>query len=50
MDTNEPEVIECKFCWDKKKHKSIELFFFDRANNLRPCEYCPVCGRKYEED
>lgn len=48
----QPEVNtepECGFCWDKRKKKDIELYFFDRANNMRPCAYCPICGRKYED-
>lgn len=39
----------CNFCWDKKKNKTKELFFLDAANNMRPCTYCPSCGRKYLE-
>lgn len=40
----------CGFCWDKRKKKSKELFFLDAANNMRVCNYCPSCGRKYEEE
>lgn len=40
----------CGFCWDKKRKKSKELFFLDSANNMRVCDYCPSCGRKYEEE
>lgn len=40
----------CAFCWDKKKDKEIELYFFDRANNLRVSRFCPNCGRKYLEE
>lgn len=40
------EEIDCGFCWDFRKKKTIELFFLDRANNMRPCDYCPSCGRK----
>lgn len=39
----------CGFCWDKKKKQDKELFFLDAANNMRICNYCPYCGRKYEE-
>ena len=39
----------CFYCWDKKREKEKELFFFDHANNLKLCQYCPVCGRKYGE-
>ena len=41
----------CFYCWDsrKKKEKPV-LFFFDAANNLRECEYCPKCGRHYGEE
>ena len=38
--------IGCGFCRDKRKNKDIELYFLDRANNMRPCFYCPSCGRK----
>lgn len=41
--------IGCGFCWDKKRKKDKELFFLDAANNMRVCNYCPYCGRKYEE-
>jgi len=45
--TNE---IGCFYCYDNKKRKEKEvLYFFDAANNLRECEYCPKCGRKYGE-
>ena len=37
----------CTYCWDEKKKKSKEIFYFDSANNLRSAEYCPNCGRKY---
>ena len=39
----------CFFCWDTKKKKEKELYFFDAANNMRLCDYCPHCGRKYGE-
>lgn len=45
IQTQDPE---CGFCWDRRKKKTIELFFLDRANNMRPCEYCPICGRKLQ--
>lgn len=42
--------IGCFYCYDnKKKKEKEELYFFDAANNLRACEYCPKCGRKYGE-
>lgn len=40
----EPE-FGCGFCWDKRKQVNKELFFFDAANNMRICKYCPNCGR-----
>ena len=43
------EEIGCGFCWDKKRKRDKELFFLDAANNMRPCTFCPSCGRKYEE-
>lgn len=42
--------IGCFYCYDNKKHMEKEvLYFFDAANNLKVCEYCPKCGRKYGE-
>ncbi len=41
------EIVRCRFCWDDKKKKDRPLTFFDQANNLRTCNYCPWCGRKY---
>ena len=51
---NETQVVEntdygCGFCWDKKRNQEKELFFLDKANNMRVCHFCPNCGRKYEE-
>lgn len=43
----ENEEVKCRFCWDDKKKKDRPLTFFDQANNLRTCNYCPWCGRKY---
>lgn len=44
------EEFGCFYCWDRKRHQEKPiLFFFDAANNLRECEYCPKCGRKYGE-
>lgn len=51
-ETQQPiEEVEigCGYCWDRKKKKEKELFFLDAANNMRVCNYCPYCGRKYEE-
>lgn len=44
------EEFGCSYCWDsrKKKEKNV-LWFLDAANNLRECDYCPKCGRKYGE-
>lgn len=39
------EIFGCGFCWDKRKHQTKELFFLDKANNMRVCSYCPNCGR-----
>lgn len=48
----EPAPVDfgCGFCWDKKKQCPKELYFLDRANNMRLCKYCPSCGRKLEEE
>lgn len=39
----------CGFCYDSRKKKDIELFFIDKANNMRVCEFCPSCGRPYNK-
>ena len=44
------EEFGCNFCWDKKRKKEKELFFLDAANNMRICNFCPYCGRKYGEE
>ena len=49
------EEFGCPYCWDGRKKKEKEylwffFFFFNSANNLRECEYCPKCGRKYGEE
>ena len=46
----EEEEIGCGFCWDRKRKKEKELFFLDAANNMRVCNFCPSCGRKYNEE
>ena len=38
----------CEFCWDNRAKKSNEIYFFDKANNMRISKYCPYCGRQYE--
>ena len=40
----------CDFCWDRKKKCDKELFFLDKANNLRICSFCPNCGRAYIDE
>lgn len=40
----------CEFCWDNRKKKDIEIFFFDRANNMRASNYCPSCGRQFNKE
>ncbi len=45
------EEFGCFYCWDtKRKKEKGYLYFFDAANNLRQCDYCPKCGRKYGEE
>jgi hypothetical protein len=44
------EEYGCSYCWDRRKNKEKELFFLDNANNMRICNYCPSCGRKYNEE
>ena len=41
------QEIGCGYCWDARKKNNIELYFLDRANNMRVCDYCPSCGRKF---
>lgn len=40
----------CEFCWDAKKKQNFEIYFFDRANNMRLSAYCPNCGRSIGEN
>ena len=48
LDVSMVETSEgCSYCWDDRKKKSKEIFYFDSANNMRVSEYCPACGRKY---
>ena len=47
---NSEQEFGCGFCWDRKKNRSKELFFLDAANNMRICDFCPSCGRKYNEE
>ena len=44
------ELFGCGYCWDKKKKINKELFFLDRANNMRVCSFCPNCGRELREE
>lgn len=45
------EEFGCFYCWDTKKKKEKDyLYFFDAANNLKICDYCPKCGRRYGEE
>ena len=49
----QPQLEEeqyCDFCWDRKKKRDKELFFLDKANNLRICSFCPNCGRAYTSE
>lgn len=39
----------CQFCWDNRAKKENEIYFFDKANNMRVSLYCPYCGRKFGE-
>lgn len=40
------QEIGCGYCYDNRTKKDIEIYFFDRANNMRICDYCPSCGRQ----
>ena len=45
------EEFGCFYCWDNRNKKEKKyLWFLDAANNLKECEYCPKCGRKYGEE
>ena len=35
----------CFVCQDKKG-KNQDVFYFDKANNMREANFCPHCGRK----
>lgn len=46
----EEQLIGCFYCYDNKHEKEKKpLWFMDAANNLKICDYCPKCGRKYGE-
>lgn len=49
IKNEQPIEFGCKFCWDDRTKKEKDLYFFDAANNMRICLYCPYCGRKYKE-
>lgn len=44
----EEQEFGCPYCFDNKAKKEIDIYFFDRANNMRLCSYCPACGRHME--
>ena len=44
------QEIGCQFCWDNKTKKDIDIYFFDRANNMRLSIYCPYCGRNLSKE
>ena len=45
------DFFGCFYCWDARQGKEKDqLYFFDAANNLKLCDYCPKCGRKYGEE
>lgn len=48
-EVQKPIDFGCGFCWDTKKQTEKELYFLDRANNMRICLFCPYCGRKYNK-
>lgn len=48
--TLEELTYGCKFCWDPRTSREKELTFFDQANNLRTCKFCPWCGREYNAE
>lgn len=52
MNLKEPVNVTfgCGYCWDGKRKKEKSLFFLDAANNMRPCLFCPSCGREYMEN
>lgn len=43
------QELGCAFCYDSRTKKEIEIYFFDRANNMRLATFCPSCGRKFQE-
>lgn len=45
ITTDQLEPIGCGFCYNSRRKQDIELFFLDKANNIRICQYCPYCGR-----
>ena len=46
LDTTPMDNVEGCFVCQDKKGKSQDVFYFDKANNMREANFCPNCGRK----
>ena len=45
LNNNSAVEEGCFVCQDKKG-KNQDVFYFDKANNMRDSKFCPNCGRK----
>ena len=46
LNTTPVDNVEGCFVCQDKKGKSQDVFYFDKANNMREANFCPNCGRK----
>ena len=46
LNTTDADSVEGCFVCQDKRGKNQEVFYFDKANNMREANFCPNCGRK----
>ena len=46
LNTTDADNVEGCFVCQDKKGKFQDVFYFDKANNMREANFCPNCGRK----
>ena len=50
LDTTPVDNVEGCFVCQDKKGKSQDVFYFDKANNMREANFCPNCGADMRSD